>query len=477
MPIVDLQRRLHESGRIRIGVTAPTGKGKGRRPQRLTTFRMTGQDRRALDRIAKLYGGAVEAWKDAPVGDQWQVITEVAEMRVAVPPERMALSQSMELWSGGGCVRRCDGVRQANDDPCVCAALDGEDPAPRCSRHTRLSLMLADLATTGLWRLDTQGFYASEELAGAFELAQMLAAATGRALLPGWLRLEQREIRRPGEQVKRFAVPVLDLEMDTAALLGPSRVAPALPPTVDVNGELPPEGLTPIPPAPASSLAKELARVEEPKTPQKRRNAAAPLGKTGLKPHTAAQRQALTEPAARPKATPPQMRKLFALLRELRIEDRDDQLDWANQYLERTIVSASELTDAEASKLIDAAGAKQASPGETGPAETTPALESGTPPPARPEAATSHGASGPAAPAQLDPDRVDILSWLRGEAQVSDDWLHAKLTELGVPEVPQKITRAVITTLTDEQATQLGGALNSEIDSRNSEVRDDVGSD
>lgn len=51
-PILDLQRRLHEAGRIRIGVQVPTGKQGKTRPAKLTTLRFTGQDRRALERVA-----------------------------------------------------------------------------------------------------------------------------------------------------------------------------------------------------------------------------------------------------------------------------------------------------------------------------------------------------------------------------------------------------------------------------------------
>jgi len=341
MPILDLQRRLHEAGRIRIGVTVPTSGGKTR-PAKLTTFRVTGQDKRALQQIARLYGGTVAPWKDAPVGEQWQVITDTAEIRVAVPPERMALSQSYELWSGGGLVRRCDGARQQTDEPCACAALDADDnQTPRCSRHTRLSLMLADLATTGLWRLDTQGFYASEELAGAFELAQMLAAATGRALLPGWLRLEQREIRRPGEPTKKFAVPVLDLEMDAGQLLGPP-------------------GLAPVPATEQPSLAAAIADIDQPAERKPRANAAAGIPQTGIKPRTAAQARdtgtaapAEPEPEPEPKITRSQQRWLMVLFKQRGIVDRDDRLDWANRHLSRTIVSSNELTSTEASRLID----------------------------------------------------------------------------------------------------------------------------
>jgi len=372
-PILELQRRLHESGRIRIGVTVPTGQGKTR-PKKLETFRITSQDKRALDQVASLYGGAVTPWQDAPVGQQWEVITNTAEIRVAVPPERMALTQSYELWSGGGCQRRCDGERQQNDEPCFCVALDADDQrTPRCSRHTRVSVMLADLATTGLWRLDTQGFYASEELAGAFMVAQMISQQTGRTLLPGWLRLEQREIKRPGEPTKKFAVPVLDLEMNMAAVLGPGPAAhavePSQRPAIETAATEPqptqqPTAVTPVPTEQPPSLVAELQRVESPSAKKPRRNAAAPIPDTGIKPRTAmqaaeqppaapAEPTTASEAGALPPVTKAQLTKLHTLFTKRGMGDHDDRLDWANSHLARTIVSSTELTGKEASRLID----------------------------------------------------------------------------------------------------------------------------
>jgi hypothetical protein len=461
-PILDLQRRLHEAGRIRIGVTVPTGKGRGR-PQKLTTFRITSQDRRALDRIAHLYGGTVQPWKDAPVGDQWEVITNTAELRVAVPPERMALSQSYELWSGGGCVRRCDGERQTNDEPCLCATLEADDTTtPRCGRHTRLSLMLADLATTGLWRLDTQGFYASEELAGAFELAQMLAHATGRNLLPGWLRLEQREIRRPGEQVKRFAVPVLDIEIDAAQIIGPPRSAPALPAPTDDDE---PPGLTPIPADQPPSIAQEVADIADPKPPSPRRNAAAPIPTTGIKPRTAAQARAETAPsagAADPataapaseappgdgaKLTDAQMKQLQILFRERGYTDRDRRLDWANQHLQRTILSSTELTSVEASRLIDALK-QEAAAQPWVPVE--PAVEPAETLPLDVEPASA--------------DRVQMIVELRRLAGLSDAWMRSQLQQLGLRDLPETIGADTLKRLSRSEAIVLSDAISNELD-------------
>lgn len=272
MPIIDIQRRLHEAGRIRIGAQVPTSNGK-MRPAKLDTFRFTSADGRALSAIANEYGGAVEGWEGAPAGEQWQVITTSAEIAVLVPPEAMSYSQFYELWSGGGCQRRCDGQwEQISDSKCPC------DPEERqCKPHTRLSVMLAALPGTGLWRLDTQGWYAAVELGGALELSSLVSSASGRSILPGRLRLDQREVKRPNQPTRKFAVPVLDLDVDMVALA--SGEAPAI-----GSGSRP--SLTPVPAdsEPVPPLAAQLAAVNEPKATTTRSNAAEPIRRTGLAP-------------------------------------------------------------------------------------------------------------------------------------------------------------------------------------------------
>lgn len=216
MPIIDLQRGVTESGRIRIGQLVASQNGS--RPAKLDTFRLTSADRRRIDQIAALYGGTVSEWA-APAGKQWQVVTTTAELDVVVPPHELAFSQWYELWSAGGCQRRCDGANDSiSEGPCRC------DPEARqCDIHTRLSVMLRDLPGLGVWRIDTQGWYAARELRGAVEI---LAIAAGHgALLPARLRLDQRSVKRPDPKhpgkslTLRFAVPVLDIEVSPAQLL------------------------------------------------------------------------------------------------------------------------------------------------------------------------------------------------------------------------------------------------------------------
>ncbi len=208
MPILTIQRRLHEAGRIRIGEKREATNRQGQpimRPAKLDRFRLTSRNRTPLDAAAELYGGHVRPW-DAPDGQQWEVITDSQALPVIVPPGDIAFTQWLEAWSGGGCLRRCDGeTEQLTGQPCICA---GENE-PACKPHTRLSVMLRDLPGLGVWRLDTQGWNAATELGGAVDVCQQ-AMARGR-LLPATLRLEVREQRKPGEPVRKFAVPLLDV--------------------------------------------------------------------------------------------------------------------------------------------------------------------------------------------------------------------------------------------------------------------------
>lgn len=249
MSIITLQKRLAEIGRIRIGKQVPTSSG-GKRPAKLDTFRLTSRDKTRIDAAAQLWGGTVESW-EAPSGGQWEVITETDVLDVIVPPSAMAFSQYYELWSAGGCQRRCDGVTELiSDQPCIC------DPdKPDCSIHSRLSVMLRDLPGLGVWRVDTSGYYAAVELSGSVQILEMAAGAG--TMLPARLRLEQRAVKRPGQGTRKFAVPVLDIEVTPGALMSGGAVdAPAL--------------LTPVPAslpsAPVGSIAEQAVAFPERKS-------------------------------------------------------------------------------------------------------------------------------------------------------------------------------------------------------------------
>jgi len=207
MPILNLQRKLTEVGRIRLGARSDKGA-----PTKLDKFRLTSKSREALEAAAEVYGGTVTAWK-SPDGDAFELVTEVSVLDVVVPPGN-ALSQWYEMWSGAGCQRRCDGQTETlSGSPCKCPTdqqVRAEQSAKgqACRPTTRLSVILPKIKTVGIWRLETHGYHAATELAGIAELLEKVSA--NNSYLPATLRLEQRSARRGGK-VSRFAVPVLEV--------------------------------------------------------------------------------------------------------------------------------------------------------------------------------------------------------------------------------------------------------------------------
>lgn len=359
MSIIDLQRRLAEAGRIRIGQQV-SANGK-RRPEKLTTFRLTSSDRNRIEQAARLFGGTPQPWQ-APAGNQWEVVTEADSLNVIVPPSDMAFSQHYELWSGGGCQRRCDGRYDSiSDGPCLC------DPENReCNIHTRLSVMLRDLPGLGVWRIDTSGYYAAVELQGAVEVVQ-LAAGRGQ-MLPARLCLEQRMVKRVGQGTRRFAVPVLDIEVSPGQLLGGSATVAAIAErpvrdgatAIDTVIERP--ALTPVPETvtehPVASIVEQATAEIEPRP--RRRNSAPAVPQTGLDPRPVS--EVVTEPQPEPVPdpaptadliTPQQLKKLSILLREAGFDTQENRHAFVSAAIERQIGSAKELTKAEAHVLID----------------------------------------------------------------------------------------------------------------------------
>ncbi len=213
MAILGLQQAQTEVGRIRLGVKVKAANGK-ERPAKLDRLRFTSPRRTLIDRIAELYGGTVEAWQPPRGNQQWQVVTNATQVPVLVPPQDPAESQWYEMWSAGGCQRRCDGqMEKITRQACLC------DPQAReCSMHTRLRVMLEDVPGLGCWRVDTGSFYAAVELPG---IAALLAQAQG--IIPAKLILDQRTVTRAGKTMN-FVVPVLDTDDWTSGQLLSGRV-------------------------------------------------------------------------------------------------------------------------------------------------------------------------------------------------------------------------------------------------------------
>jgi hypothetical protein len=275
--IVELQRRLREIGRIRMGEKVPTSTGK-MRPAKIDIFRFTSRDQQVIEAAAQLWGGTAEPWTDGPGESQWQVRSKANQIPVIVPPGDVSFNTSYEQWTAGGCQVRCDGRwDHVGDIACHC------DPENRaCKITSRLSLIIPDLPGIGVWRLESHGYYAAVELGGIVDLCATQAAQGN--MLPARLRLEHREVKRIVDgkaQTFKFVVPVLDLDVHPMSL------------TAGTTAELP-AALTPVPqPTEAEralipSIRDQTAAVDTP-TPRDSRQATLPA--TGLKPRPAAQAQ------------------------------------------------------------------------------------------------------------------------------------------------------------------------------------------
>lgn len=207
MPIIDLQMRQRELGRIRMG-----HKVGGKRPEKLERFRFTSASKDLIEAVAALYGGECKAWGNDGAA-QFEVYTQANRVPILLPPQ--PISQWYEMWSGGGCQRRCDGKTNVlKDEPCLCPSdpLDRAELASKgraCKPTTRLNVMLRDVPGIGVWRLESHGFHSAVELPMVAEfLAQATEAGT---YLPAELALQPRSSKRPGEGTKQWMVPIIEV--------------------------------------------------------------------------------------------------------------------------------------------------------------------------------------------------------------------------------------------------------------------------
>lgn len=204
VPISDLVPRAPEQGRIRFGKKTPTKNG-GSRPTALGTFRFTSPDRVAIEKLAAEYGGEAKPWEEptAAVRGQWEVVTDAQSIAVWLPED--AYSVAYEMWSGGGCQRRCDGneVRVPDERepiPCICNST-GRDV---CKPKSRVQLILPIVGFGGTWRLETSSEYFMYEAPGMIQMLRMIYPEPGMSRMR--LSLSQRTSRASGE-TKHFVVP------------------------------------------------------------------------------------------------------------------------------------------------------------------------------------------------------------------------------------------------------------------------------
>jgi hypothetical protein len=199
--ILTMQQRAREIGRIRLGA-----KVNGGRPTSLDHFRFTSTSKEFIEWCAESYGGSVEQWQ-APSGAAWEVLTEASEIEVAIPSWSDPVFQAYELWSAGGCQRRCDGItEQLSGKPCLCDADKRE-----CKPTTRLSLVLPTCPIMGVVRLETHGVIAAQEIPGIVD--GVATARDAGVNLRATLRLERKK-----SGSKEFVVPALEVRASLTAI-------------------------------------------------------------------------------------------------------------------------------------------------------------------------------------------------------------------------------------------------------------------
>lgn len=173
-----IQGSMREVGRIRSGDSEAVEGKTWRRPRRSDTLILTSVQQRLIVAAAAMWGGEPEQW--TPQGSNvpvWRVVTDTPEIP-AVLPQGYPLSTMFEMWQGGKCLRRCDGLSEEKSAPspvpCVCRAnfgpqwyeRDQTNPPSICKITGRLNVYLEGLGDFGYWRIDVHSFYAVTEMSG-----------------------------------------------------------------------------------------------------------------------------------------------------------------------------------------------------------------------------------------------------------------------------------------------------------------------
>lgn len=213
--VVEQQHRLRELGRIRFG-----DRRQPKRPgQPLEFARVSSTNMDVVEAIADVYGGTATPWqRDEGGAPEWDVKTE-RPLAIAVPPGIEAYTSAYESWAKGFLTVRCDGAmcqyRQKGrwvERPCVCEQRGQDFDERPCKRTTRMTVMVLGVPILGVFRVETHGYHASEELPATLTLLQQ----SGRA---AYMQMRQRSDKvmvwdaKKGEDVptgRRFWVITVD---------------------------------------------------------------------------------------------------------------------------------------------------------------------------------------------------------------------------------------------------------------------------
>ncbi len=196
MPILDLDRSIANSFRVRLGKRGEKGGLKG-------YLRATSASEKVISAIAKIYGRQVKNFG----GDYETAIPP--ELRIGLVQSSETISQWYEQWGRAGNLRRCDGYWTTDGVPCVCK--QEEDMV--CKPTTRLNFLLLDVPMLAFGRLDTRGMIAAKSLPSIVEL---MGQVQGQGMIAANLRVVWRDTGARHYQTVQIDVteerPVLSLE-------------------------------------------------------------------------------------------------------------------------------------------------------------------------------------------------------------------------------------------------------------------------
>lgn len=239
--LIQVEPRLAEIGRIRLG----SEKLPNRPGQPLDNFRITveSKEKDFLEMAASLYalnpGGEpnpVLPWwpggkpqnADPENPPYWQLYTTAPKLQIAIPPIRSTYSSCYELWKGGYCIRRCDGVNATWYQPllenvkgkqqkvykkmagkCQCDLEDEHpDPANTCKPTARLNILLVGLPASGVFRLETHSKTFMHEAPAMVSLAEAVFAHTG-APVRADLYIVARKMRNLAFGERNIKIPIV----------------------------------------------------------------------------------------------------------------------------------------------------------------------------------------------------------------------------------------------------------------------------
>jgi hypothetical protein len=204
MPLIGVQARISRTGAIRLGHKVATG-GTDKlgnpktRPAKLDRFRVTSPLKTVVESVAGMFGGTCQPWQ-GPQGPEWEVVTESRELPILVPPQ--PIDPNYEFWGNRVKLRLCDGrTEMIRKTECLCQRWDnhqhkywngncnicgvaedwGGPPHEHryefgycstcgcrrpCKPTIRVSLMIRGIAPVGVFKLESHGINAAQDLPG-----------------------------------------------------------------------------------------------------------------------------------------------------------------------------------------------------------------------------------------------------------------------------------------------------------------------